>query len=191
MTFAVHRKVYDFKATPTQRYFAKWIVIIVGIILQATILMTSLYLIGFDELGIGHWFAMYIFAIIAGIIFSGIIQAIRFSIWSRNIGILLSIMFLVLQMASGGGLFPVETQSSFYQALNNILPIGHTVNIFRELAFDTNWSNVMTDFAYLSLWLLLIPIGVWINHQRTIKLCITKQIEIPSSLLKNKGGKND
>lgn len=170
MTFAVHRKIYDKTVEAGTRYFAKWLLIISGIIAQATMLMVALYFIGFKDLGIDHWGYLYGGAIISGIIFSSIIQAIRFSIHNRTIGILATIVLLVVQMASGGGLFPIETQSGIYQTINKIVPMGRTVNILRELSFETDWSKVFIDFGYLSLWLFIIPIAILINHYRTVRI---------------------
>lgn len=182
MTFAVHRKIYDKTIPAGKRYFAKWIVIITGIILQATILMTSLYFIGFSELGLDHWLSLYIGAIICGVIFSSVIQAIRFSIHDRTIGILLTIILLVLQMASGGGLFPIETQSSFYRVVNKIVPMGWSVKILRELSFETNWAQVFKDFGFLAMWLFIVPVGVVINHYRTIRIYRAENWRLPKTM---------
>lgn len=197
MTFAIHRKIYDTKATPTQRYFAKWILINFGVFIQATILMFALYFIGFKDLGNKNFFTMYGFTILTGIIFASIIQAIRFCIHDRNISIFIIILLLVLQMASGGGLFPVETQSGFYQVLNKFIPMGHSVRLFREAAVETNWGNLMKEFGYLSIYLLIIPLGVYINHKRTMRYYKKNNIIMPTTilekeakkkLLKDKGG---
>ena len=184
MTFAIHRKIYDTKATPTQRYFAKWILINVGVVIQATILLFALYFIGFKELGDKNFFTLYGFTILTGMIFSSIIQAIRFCIYDRNISIFIVILFLVLQMASGGGLFPVDTQQGFYRTLNKFVPMGHSVRLFREAAVSTNWSNLMTSFGYLSLYLLIIPVGVYINYKRTIRLYKNHSITLPDRVVK-------
>ena len=168
MTFSVHKKIYDKSISPTKRYVAKWIVITMGTIVQASILMVALYLVGFKHLGINHWGSMFAFAILIGMVFSLIIQAIRFLVPNRNLGIFLIIILLVLQMASGGGLYPIETQSKFYQILNNILPMGHAVTILRETAFDTNWNRLFTEFGYLSLYMFVIPFALWANHFQTV-----------------------
>ena len=182
MTFAIHRKIYDKTISAGTRYLAKWLLMAFGIVAQATVLMVGLYLIGFNELGLDHWGALYGGAIISGLIFMSIIQAIRFTIHNRAIGILLSIMLLVLQMASGGGLFPIETQSEFYNVVNKIVPMGRTVTILRELSFDTDWSNVFINFGYLAIWLYMIPLGVYINHRRTINIYREQNWKLPPSM---------
>ena len=183
LTFAVHRKIYDKTVRPGHRYFAKWLIMAFGIFVQASILMGSLYFIGFDKLGIDHWGLIYAGTIVSGLVFMSFIQAIRFSLHDRNLGIFLVIGLLVLQMASGGGLFPVETQSGFYRVLNKIVPMGRTVEIIRELSFDTNWSNVLEDFGYLSIWLFIIPIAVVINHYRTVKIYRDNNFKLPNGIV--------
>ena len=99
-------------------------------------------------------------------------------------------------MASGGGLFPVETQSGVYRLLNKIVPMSRTVSIIRELSFNTNWSNVLKDFGYLSIWLFIIPIAVVVNHYRTVKIYRDNGFKLPPGILdhihnfrhKKKGG---
>lgn len=182
MTFAIHRKIYNKKVTAGHRYLAKWLLMVGGVVIQATVLMVGLHLIGFKDLGLNHWGSLYIGAIISGIVFSSIIQAIRFSIHDRTIGIILTMMLLVFQMASGGGLFPVETQAGFYRIINKIVPMSRTINILRELAFDTNWSAVVINFGYLSIWLFIIPIGILINHKRTVKIYKQQNWLLPPSM---------
>ena len=183
LTFAIHRKIYDKSIRPGHRYFAKWLIMAFGIFMQASILMGSLYFIGFDKLGMDHWGMIYAGTFISGLVFMSIIQALRFSLHDRNLGIFLVIGLLVLQMASGGGLFPVETQSGFYRTLNKIVPMGRTVSIIRELSFDTNWSNVLEDFGYLSIWLFIIPIAVVVNHYRTVKIYRDNGFKLPPGIL--------
>ena len=183
LTFAIHRKIYDKNIRPGHRYFAKWVIMAGGIFLQASILMGSLYLIGFDALGIDHWGMIYAGTFISGLVFMSIIQAIRFSLHDRNLGIFLVIGLLVLQMASGGGLFPVDTQSGVYRVLNKIVPMGRTVAIIRELSFDTDWSNVFKNFGYLSIWLFIIPIAVVVNHYRTVKIYRDNGFKLPPGIV--------
>jgi len=109
-----------------------------GTVIQATLVMTSLFFIGFSKLGIEHWGAMYGFLIIIGLVYAALIQGIRYSIHERNLGLFLIIILLVLQMASAGGLFPIDTQTGFYKVLNKILPMSKGVNIIREVSFDTD-----------------------------------------------------
>ncbi len=169
LTFAIHRKIYNNNITPGMRYLAKWLILVFGTTIQATILMTSLYFIGFDKLGLDHWFLMYGGSIFIGLIFVSIIQAIRFGISGRIVSIFTVIFLLVLQMTSAGGLFPIETQSGFYQVLNKILPMGRTVTIIRELSYQTDWSNVFMNLSGLLVWLFIVPIGVVANHYKTLR----------------------
>ena len=182
MTFAIHKKVYDPSILPGIRYLAKWMLITFGTIVQATLLMGALYIIGFDKLGITHVSSMFGFAIFSGIIFSAVIQAIRFIIPNRNLGIFFIIILLVLQMASSGGLFPIETQSSFYRVISNILPMGHTVTLFRELLYNTNWSVVFYQIGYLSIYLLIVPFAILAYHNQNLRMYHENNWDMPKGL---------
>lgn len=189
MTFAIHKKIYDKSVGPVARYFAKWLLIGAGTIVQATILMVALYIIGLDKLGLSHWGSMYGFAIFTGIVFGTIVQAIRFIIPSRNLGIFAAVILLVLQMASAGGLFPIETQAKGYQVLNMLLPMGHTVRIYRELAFETRWEVVGAHIGYLLIYpALFLPFGVILNTRATNRWYRDQHIKLPETVKRRKGG---
>ncbi len=185
MTFAVHRKIYDDSISPMKRYFLKGLIINTSVFIQATILMLSLYIIGFHKLGINHWFSMYMFAVFIGFAFSQITQAIRFSIHSRNLGVFMIIIFLVLQMASAGGLFPSETQAPFYQYISHLGPIHYGINILRQLTFNTNWAIVFENVGYLFIFFLVIPLGMFINFRRTMKLYLRRPEPMPEHMIKS------
>ena len=179
MTFAVHKKIYDKTILPGLRYLAKWLLISFGTIVQASVLIGALYLIGFDKLGLTHILSLFGFAIFTGIVFSANIQAIRFIIPNRNVGIFVIIILLVLQMASGGGLFPIETQSGFYKTIHNLLPMGHSIALFRELSFNTDWSVVFNQIGYLSIYLLIVPFAVVGYHYQNLKKYEQRGWELP------------
>ena len=182
MTFAVHRKIYDLRVTPGKRYFAKWLLISFGLVIQASILMFCLYFIGFKTLGTTNVIKMYLTIILSGLIFSSIIQSLRFSIHNRNLGIIIIIFLLVLQMGASGGLYPIQLQNPFWGFINKISPMTRVINMIRETSFDTNWENFFVQLGYLSLWLILIPIGIIINYKRTIQIYKKQGFTLPKKI---------
>ncbi|MGL4875250.1 MAG: YhgE/Pip family protein [Clostridium sp.] len=50
-----------------------------------------------------------------------------------NIGKAICIIFLVLQVAAGGGTFPVEVMSNFFKGINPMLPFKYAINGMRYL----------------------------------------------------------
>ncbi|MCK5946082.1 MAG: YhgE/Pip family protein, partial [Mycoplasmataceae bacterium] len=186
MTFAVHSKVHDKTVHPTKRYLIKFSIIALGIFIQSTILMTTLWFIGYSEIGIGHWFTLYMGVTVSSIVFAAIVQAIRFTIPNRVFGIFMVIILLVLQIAASGGLFPYETQAGFYRGLHHILPMTYAINISREALFDTNWNNIFMNFGYLFIFLFTIPLGIVIKNRQDAAYYKKMDWQLPEV----KGGKN-
>lgn len=186
MTFAVHKKIYERETMPGIRYLAKWLLITFGTVIQASLLMGSLYFIGFDKLGIDNWSYMFMYAIFIGIVFSAIIQAIRFLIPNRNFGIFIIIILLVLQMSAGGGLFPIETQSAFYKTIHNILPMSHSIALLRQLAYNPDWMEVLRQIGFLMIYLLIVPFAVVGYHHQTVRKYEQNGWVLPEKLLKRR-----
>ncbi len=49
-----------------------------------------------------------------------------------NIGKAIAVVLLVLSVAGGGGNFPIQLSSEFFQFINPLLPFTHAVNLLRE-----------------------------------------------------------
>ncbi len=49
-----------------------------------------------------------------------------------NIGKAVAVVLLVLSVAGGGGNFPIQLSSEFFQTINPLLPFTHAVNVLRE-----------------------------------------------------------
>ncbi len=49
-----------------------------------------------------------------------------------NIGKAFAVILLVLSVAGGGGNFPIQLSSNFFQIINPLLPFTHAVNLLRE-----------------------------------------------------------
>ncbi|MGL4914357.1 MAG: YhgE/Pip domain-containing protein, partial [Romboutsia sp.] len=72
-----------------------------------------------------------------------------------NIGKAICIIFLVLQVAAGGGTFPVEVMSNFFKGLNPILPFKYAINGMRYLVAGGVEELFIKDL--LTLLLFIIP----------------------------------
>ncbi|WP_119696774.1 YhgE/Pip domain-containing protein [Microbacterium halotolerans] len=102
--------------------------VIMGVI-QATIAVASLHFwVGVEAANLPGLFALAAFA---SITFLAINQALVAMFGSP--GRFVALVMVVLQLASAGGTYPVETAPAFYQWIHNALPITHTVEAFRAL----------------------------------------------------------
>ena len=62
-------------------------------------------------------------------------------------GKLLAVLFLVVQIASAGGAYPIETSPSFYRAISPWLPMTHVVEGLRAAMFGSyggDWTRSLT-----------------------------------------------
>ncbi len=63
-----------------------------------------------------------------------------------DIGKILSMALMVLQLTSTGGTFPIETSGAFFEVLNKIMPMTYSVNLLKEVISGGDagiiWYNV-------------------------------------------------
>lgn len=66
-----------------------------------------------------------------------------------RIGTVISLMLFALQLASTGGLYPVQILSGPFQFLNSILPLGYAVDGVRAIVVGGSMAPVLTAFLVL------------------------------------------
>jgi putative membrane protein len=101
------------------------------------------------------WF--YMTNIFIAIVFFGIMYGV-----SHGLGVLgAPIMFLVLilQLASSGGTFPMETAPRFFGAIGEILPMTYTVNALRMIISGVNSALLGDDIRALLIIMVLCLCG--------------------------------
>ncbi|MFV0557374.1 MAG: YhgE/Pip family protein [Enterococcus sp.] len=79
-----------------------------------------------------------------------------------NLGKGLAIILLVLSISGGGGNYPIQVSSQFFQVINPLLPFTHAVNLLRESAGGIYWPNAQTACLILGGMLLgFAVLGTW------------------------------
>ena len=97
-------------------------------VLQAVLLgIVSQFGLG---LPINHVFGFYSAVILASVTFVAIIQFLM--MYLGDIGKILSMALMVLQLTSTGGTFPIETSGAFFEVLNKIMPMTYSVNLLKS-----------------------------------------------------------
>ncbi|MHB9095994.1 MAG: YhgE/Pip family protein, partial [Eubacteriales bacterium] len=101
---------------------------------QATV--TSLVIRSVLHLPVTSPLLFYLFNILQSLVYVAIIQ---FLVTSFGIaGRFVALVFLMLQLTSAGGTFPVELVPRFFQVLNPILPMSYGVTGLREIISGAN-----------------------------------------------------
>ncbi len=68
-----------------------------------------------------------------------------------DVGKFLAIVFLVLQLASCGGTFPIETEPALYKAFYPFMPMTYSVDLLRESFVNINSNFLIKDAIILFL----------------------------------------
>ncbi|WP_152656159.1 YhgE/Pip domain-containing protein [Oceanobacillus sp. CFH 90083] len=68
-----------------------------------------------------------------------------------NVGKAVAIIFMILQLSGGGGMFPIQVAPAFFQAIHPFLPFTYAIDILREASGGIVWSVVFSRFAVLAV----------------------------------------
>ncbi len=110
---------------------ASFSALILGILLQLLL-----------DIEITNIFLYYLSIILIANTFVAIIEFLIINF--KDIGKFISLILLVLQLASAGGTFPIETVTKGFRWLHNLLPMTYTINLLKE-SLVTIESNLLTQ----------------------------------------------
>jgi putative membrane protein len=87
-----------------------------------------------------------------------------------DIGKFLGLIILVLQLASSGGTFPIETVTKGFRWLNPLLPMTYTNKLMKESLVAIE-SNLLTKYILivLAIFLVFLVINISLDIYRTKK----------------------
>ncbi len=122
-----------------------------GFILKATL--------GFEITNLALYYAS---CILISITFLSIITFLIFIF--GDVGKFLAIVFLVLQLASCGGTFPIETEPALYKAIYPFMPMTYSVDLLRESFVNIN-SNFLTKDVIILILISVLFISIIIVRE--------------------------
>jgi len=99
----------------------------------------------------------YLDNIFIAVVFFSIMYGVSHAI--GIIGAPLMFILLLLQLASSGGTFPIETAPVFYRVVGNIIPMTYSVNILRMTVSGANSSLLRHDIIIMLSFTLLFLCG--------------------------------
>ena len=137
------------KYSPAEVYFGKMFLFIILAILQATVTIIGSFLLGFKISNIPMFlFSAYLISIIFMQIVYSVVSALG------EVGKAVNIVWLVLQIQSTGGIYPVNLMNSFVQTIHPFMPMTYGITLVRESTLGLLWKN------YLPALLILIVICI-------------------------------
>ncbi len=104
----------------------------------------------------------------AGLVFTFFIYALVVSF--ANLGKAIAVFFLIIQVTSGGGSFPLPTLSSFFQAISPYLPATHVINAMRAAMMGVYQSDFWIEIGLLLLFLIPAALLGLVLRKPLIKL---------------------
>ncbi len=128
-------------------YFGKLLTFLsIGCVQALIVTLGDIFVLGVD-IAEPFWFVLF------GLIISIIFMLVVYTLVSvfGNIGKSMAIVLLVLQIAGGGGTYPVELLPNFFQAIHPFLPFSYAIDLMREAVGGIVWERVTRDILFLGL----------------------------------------
>lgn len=154
------KEIFGYAAEITEDYFGKMLLFLTLAVIQSVIVSTG-------DLWILHIYCLnptlFVLAtIITGLMF-GLIIYTACSVFG-NVGKVVCIVLLVLQLGGSSGTFPVELTPVFFQKIHPYLPFTYTVSLMRETIGGIVKMVVVKNLSILAVFAVLsLLIGVFLK----------------------------
>ncbi|SES29883.1 YhgE/Pip domain-containing protein [Salisediminibacterium halotolerans] len=168
------------KFTSGDVYFGRgFLFIVVGALQGLIVSIGNLMLLGtYAE----HPVMLVTASIFIGVVFMLIVYTLV-SVFG-NIGKAIAIVFLVLQLSAGGGMFPIETAPPFFQAVHPYLPFTYAIDLLREAVGGAVGSVVRYNvMILLSSAALSVLVGIFLKPLLAEKIEKTSEKSKSSRLI--------
>lgn len=73
-----------------------------------------------------------------------------------SLGKVIAVVVLILQIASSGGIYPAELQSSFFQTIQPYLPMTYAIKVLREVVAGVLWNSYWYNLGILFIFTSVI-----------------------------------
>lgn len=145
MFFVITDKVQgDIHATPASLVIGKFLSYGYIGIMQAVLASVVVLILGLRPANIPLYF---LFNILLSFVFIAIMQSLIFLL--GQVGRLLSIILLILQLTACAGTFPLELVPKFFKILNPFMPFTYSVSGLREIISGVDYSVIAKDSIIL------------------------------------------
>lgn len=136
----------DYK--PYQVYFGKLLLFVsIGIIQALIVSLGDLYLL---KITCKYPLLFIVANILTGILFAIIVYSLV-SVFG-NVGKVIGIILLVLQVAGSGGTFPIQLTPRFFQILNPFLPFTYCISLNREAVGGIVRDIIIKDLSIMAIY---------------------------------------
>jgi putative membrane protein len=142
------------------------------VVVQACILTFTLkQVLNISAVNMGY---LYLGCMFISVVFFGIMYSIS------NVmglpGAAVTFVLFILQLASSGGTFPIETAPKFYRIINSYIPMTYAINSLRMIISGINHAGFMSDIYVLLTFTVIFLVGSFIIGN--VKKVAIKKVEI-------------
>lgn len=154
-------------ATPWARFVSRFFAFAGMSIIQAVAIATfMLYVLHLEVHSVPYF---YLFSIITGLASMMIVQALV--TWFDLVGRYLAIVLLVLQLATSGGTFPLETLPGWMKPISHFLPMYHSVIGYRGVVMSGNYDVMWHEALILGIFavsglVLTLAYFLWSGYRK-------------------------
>ena len=142
-------------ATPTQRYFGRWLLLVLLALVQSQIICGVDIALGID---CTHPVAFMASGAVCSFAFMNLLYALALTF--RNIGRTLCILLLIMQVPGSSGMYPIEMMPAFFRAVHPFLPFTYGINAMREALCGMQGIAYATDLIAVAL---IVPLAFLIG----------------------------
>ncbi|MEG6572140.1 YhgE/Pip domain-containing protein [[Clostridium] cellulosi] len=147
--------------------------ILIGIAQALTLAVIVQFALG---LSISNVAAFYFSCILVSVVFISIIEFLIVHL--GDIGKFLSLAFLVLQLTSNGGTFPMETVPKFFNDIYPYMPMTYSVKLFKECTSNFNMSKAWGDIAILlAIFAVFTGLTILLSLTKKAKNAISEKLQ--------------
>jgi putative membrane protein len=117
----------------------------IGVVQAVILALIAKYGLG---LQVANPAAYYLSCILTSLVFISIVEF--FIVCLKDAGKFLALLFLILQLTSCGGTFPMELVPKFFKVLYPFMPMTYSVNLFKEAISGYDSASAMTSALILA-----------------------------------------
>lgn len=130
-----------------ERFFGRYrLFMMIGLAQALLVSLGELLYVGIQCV---HPLLFILAACVNGIVFTLIVYSLVFAL--ENIGLAVSVIAMIVQVAGGGGIFPVEVLPPAFRAMYPFMPFHHAMNAMRECVGGTYGSIYIRSILILML----------------------------------------
>lgn len=137
------------KYNPIEVYFGKFALFLVLALLQTTVTLIGTLFLGIEISNFPVFtFSTYLISIVFMFITYSLVSALGY------VGKGVNVVWLVLQLQSTGGIYPIKLMNTFFQNIAPFMPMTYAIRMLREASRGLLWAN------YTPALIMLIAIAI-------------------------------